>query len=370
MPASAQAPGGEVFQGEAKGVALELRLLGQGTTLGLGSAKVTSEPTAVGEGTGVAAIASTVSRSSGNQNSPQGCAVPLSVVSALSGGLACGDSSASIAGGNPTAEGTGTVAAAGVDLASLTSVVTPLLTTLTPTVCGSVPPIQLPGLPPLVPPVAADCTTLINGVTASLRQPVTLTVGDSAGRVVTDANRVTATGTAAGATVSLLNRVDVPGQACAGPLAKITVGDSKATAVYNRGSTESTSSVDPALATVDLCLITSDPAPIKLAVGQSFTVPGTDITVTAASGRTFRGSAGAEANAASITGLGGQLVLRVAGASAIVDGGRPQVQGVEVTAPVGDLPRTGSGLPPWTPVAGLGMLVLAVLAGRMVLKAR
>jgi hypothetical protein len=96
-------------------------------------------------------------------------------------------------------------------------------------------------------------------------------------------------------------------------------------------------------------------------------VPGTDITVTAASGRTFRGSAGAEANAASVTGLGGQLVLRVAGASAIVDGSRPAVQGVEE---IGDLPRTGSGLPPWTPVAGFAVLAAALLVGRLVVKAR
>ncbi len=363
--------------GEARGVALDLKVLGQGATLGSGSARVTSQPTALAEGAGVAAIASTVSRSSGNQNSPEGCAVPLSVVPALTGGLACGDSSASIAGGNPTAEGKGTVAAAGVNATDLSGQVTAIVNQLVPTLCTTagavVSPITLPGVGGIQPPplTGAQCTTLLNGLVSGIGQPVSLTVGDSSGKVITDVNRVTATGTAAGAMVSLLDvtAAGLPGQVCDDPIVKVTVGDSKATAVYNRGSAESTSAVDPALATVDLCLVTTDPAPIKLAVGQSFTVPGTDITVTAASGRTFRGSAGAEASAASIKSATLGLELNIAGASAIVDGGRPAAQGVEV-APVGDLPRTGSGLPPWAPVAGFAMLAVAVLVGRTVVKAR
>ncbi len=291
--------------------------------------------------------------------------------------IARGDSMASIAGGNPTAEGTATVAAAGVDISDLLAQVTPVVTQLVGTVCTAVP-TTLPALPTVgpitVPAVTPEnCALILNGLLSGLGQPVSLTVGDSSGKVVTDANRVTATGTAAGATVNLLNipppAAGVTGQVCSGPIAKVTVGDSRATAVYNRGSTESTSSVDPALVTVDLCLITTNPDPIRLAVGQSFTVPGTDITVTAASGRTFRGSAGAEANAASVTGLGGQLALRIAGAFAIVDGGRPAAPPAEVS-PVGDLPRTGSDMPPWTPVAGFGILAVAALSGRMLLRAR
>ena len=372
-PASAQDRGGEVFQGEARAVALELRVLGQGATVGLGSARVNSEPTAVGEGTGVAGIAGTVSRSSGNQDSPEACAANLGglAVTTSASCAASGDSSASIVGGNPRATGRGTVADLGVNLAPLLGDVTTALTGLVGQVCAAtpVPAITVPGVGPIT-PVVADCTALLTGLTGGLTgQPVTLTVGDSNASVVTDANRVTATGTAQGATVNLINIPDTnsAAQVCEGPLVKLTVGDSRATAVYDRGSTESTSSVDPALATVDLCLITSDPPPVRVAVGQNVTIPGTDITITAASGRTFRGSAGVEANAASISGLGGNLVLRIAGASAIVDGGRPAVsQGAEPF----DLPRTGGGMPPWAPVVAAGALTLAVLVRRAVLRTR
>jgi hypothetical protein len=375
-PASAQQPG-EVFRGEAAGAALDIRILGTRATIGGTSASVTSQPTAVSEGVGLAALAGGASRSQGNQDASPAC-LPLDVAGVLAARAACGDSRASL--GGPTAEGTATVADATINLTALANSLGPVFTALNNLVCPAVPSTPVPTVPvvniPLPQLGSTGCQNLLTGLQGAVGSPLNAKVGDSLARVTTDAGAVTAFGQAEGATLSLLNLPSIPGPgvACSGvPMIAIKIGRAQATAVYNRGAATSSSDFKAPIVEVDLCLITADPAPVSIeGTTQTFTLPVTNthlLTVQAGSGERFTGSVGARARAVGLDILGGTISASVARAEAVVDGARPQVRGVEVQAP-GDLPRTGSGMPPWTPVAGFAMLAVAFLAGRVVVKAR
>ncbi|MDP8975832.1 MAG: hypothetical protein M3N28_05605 [Actinomycetota bacterium] len=391
-PAAAQAPGGDVFKGQATGTALQVQLPGQLVTVGASVAAADSQPSASGEGTGASLLANTALKSqvtgSGTDAKDERCGLPVSVA-VLTAVIGCGGATEAVGGSTPSAKGAARVAGANLNLAglNLAALVTQLGTTLCPTVGtggGAVPPAVggLLGGGPLGNVgnglTTNGCNDLFAGLAAGLPNTADVTLGRSAASVVTTPDTVTAEGSSTGATISVLDPPDnlaaLRSAACTAPLLAIKVGDSSAKAVVNRTTGQGTPSADPALVRVDLCLFAFDPPEVALTPDQTITLLGgtpAETTIQAASKRTFTGSFGAEAKAVelhALKGVAGGLRASLATSTAIVDSTRPQVQ---ATPPaLGDLPRTGSEMPPWTPVAAFAMLAVAVLVGRTVLKAR
>jgi len=378
-PATAQQPKAESYVGSAAGAALDLSVLSlPKVTLGVSTSKVTSLPTAVAEGAGSLGLAGATIKaevaSTGVDTKPQTCAVPLAVGNILNLGLACGSATASIAGGNPVSVSEGSVASvdvSGQNLLAAAAPVTDLVTSTTgtalTTLCGTL-------------TIVCPVTGTVGDVLGSVLTTKTLEVaaGKSVSRVTTEAGKVTSTATSEGAVIKLLPLPLVGGVASTEPLATITVGTAKATAVYDRASGASTPTVDPALVTLKLnTLLTNSlglPATISVPIGTSLIVPGTagtplETEIVAAAGRTVTnpdGTIGAVADAVKIhalKGVSGGILLNLARAEAGVGGN------VAVAAPVAavELPRTGG--TPWVPMAGLGVLGLAVLARRLVVRA-
>src|SRR4051794_33763577 len=116
-PASADTP--EVYVGSATGTALNLSVLGQPLTFGTSKVSISSQPTAIADAAGQAAPvagaqqhseASTAAPTDTKANSCQTPSVPDPVKQILDIGLVCSSTSASTAGNNPTATGSGSVA--------------------------------------------------------------------------------------------------------------------------------------------------------------------------------------------------------------------------------------------------------------------
>lgn len=378
-PANAQAARPESYVGSAAGVALDVTALSlPKVTLGVSTGKVTSLRTSVAEGAGSLGLAGTTVRAeaanSGSDVKPNTCAVPLPIAGILNLGLACGSASASIVSNNPVSTSEGSVAS--VDLAgnTLLASVAPITDTLTGTVGTALAP--LCGALSLLCPVTAT----VNDVLTSVLTTKTLEVsaGKSVSTISTEAGTVTSTATATGAVIKLLPLPQVAGVASTEPLATVTVGSAKATAVYNRATGVSTPTVDPALVTVKLNTVLTTalgvPGTISVPVGTSIILPGTQGTpleteIVAAAGRTVTnadGTLGAIADAVKIhalKGVSGGILLNLAHAEAGVGGS------VAVAAPpaVLELPRTGG--TPWLPLTGAGVLGLAVLVRRFVVRA-
>ena len=372
--AGAQTAKPESYLGSAAGRALDLTVLSlPKVTLGVSTAKVTSLLTAVAEGAGSLGLTGATQRAevanSGSSVLPNNCAVPLPVAGILNLGLACGSASASITGTNPTGAGEGSVASIDLNGQALLDVAGPITDTLTGTVATALDPVC--GL------VALTCsaTDTVGDVLASVLETKTLELGagNSLSSVTTEAGKVISTASATGTEIKLLPLPVVGGAASTEPLATITVGTAKATAVYDRATGVSTPTVDPALVRVRLNTLLTNTLglaqEITVPVGQSFIVPGTlgtplETEIVAAAGRTVTnpdGTVGAIADAVKVhalKGISGGILLSLASAEAGVAG----TVAVPLL-PVLELPRTGG--TPWAPIAGAGVLALAVLVRRV-----
>jgi len=380
-PATAQTATPESYVGSAAGAALDLSVLSlPSVTLGVSTGKVTSLLTSVAEGAGSLGLAGSTIRAevanSGSDVKPNTCAVPLPVAGILNLGLACGSASASIINANPVSVSEGSVASVDVSGQNLLNSVAPVTDTLAGTVGTALSP--LCGALSLVCPVTAT----VNDVLSSVLSTKTLEVsaGKSISSITTDAGKVTSTATAEGAVVKILPLPQVAGVASTEPLATITVGTAKATAVYDRATGVSTPTVDPALVTVKLNTVLTTalgiPDTISVPVGTSLILPGTagtplETEIVAAAGRTVTnadGTKGAIADAVKIhalKGVSGGVLLNLARAEAGVGGTVPVVAAASI--PSVELPRTGG--TPWLPVAGVSVLGLAVLVRRFVVRA-
>lgn len=379
-PSSAQTATAESYVGSAAGKALDLSVLSlPRVSLGVSTAKVTSALTAVGEGAGSVGLVGTTQRAevanSGSVTQPEACALPLAVADILKIGLACGVASASINGNNPVASGTGSVASIDLSGQKLLGAVAPItdavqgtVATALGAVCGAL-------------AVTCPLTTTVGDVLDSVLETKTLELaaGKSTSSVTTDAGRVTAAASASGAEIRLLPNPEVAGVVSSQPLATILVGAASATAVYDRATGVATPTVDPALVRVRLNTVLTNTlgiaSDVTLAPGQSLIVPGTQGTpleteIVAAAGRTATnpdGTVSAVADAVKIhalKGVSGGILLSLASAEAGV-GGKPAT--AAAPAPAAELPRTGG--TPWIPLAGMGVLGLAVLVRRLIVQA-
>jgi hypothetical protein len=375
-PATAQAARPETYIGSAAGRALDLTVLSlPKVTLGVSSAKVTSLLTAVGEGVGSLGLVGTLQKAevanTGSSTLPENCAVPLPIAGILNVGLACGSASASILDNNPVATGEGSVAAVDLNGQTLLDTVGPITETVSDTVATALDPVC--GL------VALSCgvTDTVGDVLTSVLETKTLEVsaGRSISSVTSDNGKITATASSTGAEIKLLPLPVVGGVVNDEPLATIVVGTARATAVYDRAVGSSTPTVDPALVTVKLNSVLAStlgiPAEVTVPVGQSLVVPGTEGTpleteIVVAAGRTATnpdGTVSAFADAVKVhalKGVSGGILLALASAEAGVGG----TLAAAAPVPAVGLPRTGG--TPWMPLAGAGVLGLAVLVRRVV----
>lgn len=377
-PTSAQTAGAESYVGSAAGKALDLTVLSlPKLTLGVSTAKVTSLLTAVAEGAGSLGLAGATQRAevatTGSAVQPNTCAVPLPVAGILNLGLACGSASASIVNNNPVATSEGSVASIDLSGQNLLNTVAPLTDTVSGTVgttlgavCGAL---------ALTCPLTGTVGDVLNSVLET--KTLELTAGKSISSITTEASKVISSATSTGAEIKLLPTPEVAGVLSTEPLATIIVGTAKATAGYDRATGVSTPTVDPALVTVKLNTLLTNTLgvaqQITVPVGQSFIVPGTagtplETEIVAAAGRTVTnpdGTIGAIADAVKIhalKGVSGGILLSLASAEAGVGG-----KLAAPLLPVLELPRTGG--TPWLPLAGVGVLGLAVLVRRLIVRA-
>lgn len=376
---SAQTAKPESYVGSAAGTALDLTVLSlPKVTLGVSTGKITSLLTSVAEGAGSLGLAGSTIRAevsnSGSDVKPNTCAVPLPIANILNLGLACGSASAIITSANPVSTSEGSVAS--IDLAgqNLLDSVAPITDTLSGAVGTALSP--LCGALALLCPVTATVGDVLNSVLDT--KTLEVSAGKSISTVTTEAGKVTSTATSQGAVIKVLPLPQVAGVASTEPLATITVGTAKATAIYDRASGASTPSVDPALVTVKLNTVLTTalgiPGTISVPVGTSLILPGTagtplETEIVAAAGRTVTnadGTIGAIADAVKIhalKGVSGGILLNLARAEAGVGG---TVAVAAPIIPVLELPRTGG--TPWLPLTGVGVLGLAVLVRRFVVR--
>lgn len=379
-PASAQAAKPESYVGSAAGTAFDLTVLSlPKVTLGVSTGKVTSLTTSVAEGAGsLGLVGSTIRAEVANAGSdvkPTTCAVPLPIANILALGLACGTASASITGSNPVSTSEGSVASIDLSGQNLLDSVGPLTGTISDTVATALAPVC--GLLALLCPVTATVGDVLDSVLDT--KTLEVSVGKSISSVTAESGRVVATATSQGAEIKLLPLAIVGSVPSTEPLATITVGTATATAVYNRATGVSTPTVDPALVTVKLnSLLTTAlgiPGTISVPVGTSLIIPGTagtplETEIVAAAGRTVTnpdGTIGAIADAVKVhllKGVSGGILLNLAHAEAGVGG---TVAVAAPIVPVLELPRTGGS--PWLPLTGVGILGLAVLVRRYVVRA-
>jgi len=379
-PAIAQTARPESYLGSAAGAALDLSVLSlPKVTLGVSTGKITSLLTSVAEGAGSLGLAGATIRAevanSGTDVKGPTCALPLPVADILNLGLACGSATATINAGNPVSTSEGSVASIDLSGQNLLDSVAPVTDLVTGTVATA--------LNPLCGALSLLCpaTATVNDVLSSVLDTKTLEIaaGRSVSTVTAEAGKVTSLATSQGAVIKLLPLPQVGGVASTEPLATITVGTATAKAVYDRASGVSTPTVDPALVTVKLNTVLTAalgiPATISVPIGTSLILPGTGGTpleteIVAAAGRTVTnadGTVGAISDAVKIhalKGVSGGILLNLARAEAGVGG---TVAVAAPVVPVLELPRTGG--TPWLPLTGIGVLGLAVLVRRFVVRA-
>lgn len=410
LPASGQAAASQTVETRAESFiataaarGLDINLFGNRVTVGQSSALVNTTPSAKASGAGVALIQGTVSNSevnAANQSAapPKACVLNLPVAGLLTVELACGESRVSTMNGLPSAFGAGSVA--GVDLLgttliqpiidllrSLLAALTPVLdqtvgtvvNTLTPTLGG-----LLGGLAgnlglgtgANVAPVSGLVDSLLDGIERAT-QLLDVKVGDSTSSAVTTAASVTATATAAGAQIDLLPGLTLGGA----PLLSIIVGQAKSTSVFDRGTAKSTPSFDAAVARVrlGLPLLGAAVTEIPIQLNQPLTLlAGTPLetTISLGAGRTVTdpntGAVASFADGVSIQllkGLNGGIGIELAHAETGVGGQTRLVsQQQQVTPVVPILAKTGND--PWLPLAGAGLLFVALGIRRRVNAAR
>jgi hypothetical protein len=393
----------ESFIATAAARGLDLNLFGTRVTIGQSSALINSTPSAKASGAGVALVSGTVSNSevnAPNQSAtpPKACVLNLPVASLLTVELACGESRVSTLNGAPSAYGAGAVA--GVDLLgttliqpiidllrSLLGALTPVLdqtvgavlNTLTPTLGGLLGGLaQNLGLGNTanVAPVSGLVDSLLDGIERAT-QLLDIKVGESTASAVTTANAVTATANAAGAQIDLLPGLTLGGA----PLLSIIVGQAKSVSTFDRATAKSTPSFDAAVARVrlGLPLLGAAVTDIPIQLNQPLTLlAGTPLetTISLGAGRTVTdpnsGAVASYADGVSIQllkGLNGGIGLELAHAETGAGGQTRLVsQQQQVTPVVPTLSKTGND--PWLPLAGAGMMFIALGVRRRVTAAQ
>ena len=413
LPASAQEaqtvqtrPESYIATAAARG--LNLGVFGTNLTIGQSSAVVNSTPSAKASGAGVALVSGTISAgevNAVNQSAapPKACVANLPVnlpaVGQLLGlELACGESRVSIsADGAPAAFGAGSVA--GVDLAALglldpvIALLQSLLAQLLPVVDQTVGSVinTLPAVGGILGPLAGNLglgststVAPVSGLVNSLLQGVQratglvdIRLGASTAEAATTATAVTATAKAAGAQIDLLPGLTVGGS----PLLSILVGDARSVSSFDRATAKSTPTFDAAVVRVRLGLpllggtVTDIPvglgAPLTLLAGTPL-----ETTISVGAGRTVTdpntGAVASYADGVSIQllkGVSGGIGLELAHAETGAGGQTRLVSQQQVVTPVvPTLAKTGND--PWLPLAGAGLLVVALGIRRRVLAAQ
>lgn len=393
---SASAQTAETFAGSAAAQAFELSAFGQGFVLGASTAAGSSLPEATATGTGqlnpLAESTVSTSKATGpeqSQDAEEACDLfnlseqlaPLGISLAL----ACGDSAASTLGGLAVASADGSAADVGIGADTLLDTI-PVAEPVGDAVDSVFEGLQpIFDLDPALQDVGTTLQDIIRGVLET--QTLAISVGSSASSFTTTATAATAQADASGVVIDILPQgaVNLETQAVE-PVAKVIVGAASATASYDRVAGTTSTAVEPALVRVVIseAVATALQLPeneIAVTPGQSRCIPLPDpleICIVAAAGEEFTtedGGVGARASAVRVelfTGLGeatgageGGIVLSLAEAEAIIQGA-PAV--AATPAPAAELPRTGG--TPVVPLAGAGLLALAVVGGRAALAAR
>ena len=391
--APASADTSERLVGVSAGRALDLSLLGQKLSFGdaTGSVKSTLDPLAKAAGQVLPSLVGATSATTGTGTKQDGetCGLPQlpdPLGDVLDLGVACSTSVASVVNGLGSTNANGYVASLGLDAGSL------LETLGLPNVLADVPiaeltdPVQA-ALAPLTGPLAEatgiDLDTTVDTVEDLLNQLLTtrvldVSLGKATSSVLTTASSLTSTGTAEGATIKLAPIATPLGEI---PLAVIKIGSSQATASYDRQSAKAVPSFSAALVTIDLAPALGLPAAlshIEIAPGQTQTIlAGTPLesTIRIADGRVESladGGVKAIADGVSLEllkGIGasspaamdGGVVLQLAHSEAEVAGAPATSTPAQVLAQT-SLPRTGG--TPWIPMAGIGILAIALVGRR------
>lgn len=393
----------ESFIATAAARGLDINLFGNRVTIGQSSALINSSPSAKASGAGVALISGTVSNSEVNgpnqsATPPKACVLNLPVAGLLTVELACGESRVSTADGAPSAYGAGAVA--GVDLLgttliqpiidllrSLLSALTPVLDQTVGTVLNTLTP-ALGGLlgglagnlglgnTANVGPVSGLVDNLLDGIERAT-QLLDIKVGESTAEAVTTTNAVTATANAAGAQIDLLPGLTLGGA----PLLSIIVGQAKSVSTFDRATAKSTPSFDAAVVRVrlGLPLLGAAVTDIPIQLNQPLTLlAGTPLetTISLGAGRTVTdpnsGAVASYADGVSIQllkGLNGGIGIELAHAETGAGGQTRLIAQQQQAAPVVPaLAKTGND--PWLPLAGAGMLFVALGVRRRVTAAK
>ena len=396
----------EAFSATGTARALHISVLGQDATFGVTDGNVGAPLTAVANAAGQLlqpASLSKVSLSSDNStasdptNGQQKCAVPAlpdPLGTILKTDLACSLAKADITKGAPHAIGTAGVASVGVNAQTVLSQV--LGNATLGQVTGAVDQVQQ-ALQPVLDqianatngtPVQIDPSLKLSDLLNSLttQQTLSLDLGKSTSDLVTSVANTTSTSTALGGQIKLLPIAALNNT----PLATITIGSSKTSAVYDRVKGAGTASFDPAIVTVDLAPVLGLPANlthISVAPGQTVTIlQGTPLesTITLADGHTETSGKSAKAVADGVSiqlfkGLSALLpaagtssvrtaaagdpsaavVVELAHAESAVTGS-PAVAGPSPANPVPNAPEVKAlaftGTSPWLPVGGVALL--------------
>jgi hypothetical protein len=387
-PASAAASP-ERFVGSAAGRALDISLLRTNATFGDSTASVTSalDPVAKAAGQLLPTLVGATSANVASPNSGRVCALPslpAPVGDIIDLGLACSASNVSVLNGLASADSVGSVASLGIDASSLIAALglpdlQETLDQVTAPVLGALEPV----ITAVEEATGVDVDKAVTTVEELLDQLLTtkaldVTVGQGTSNVLTEAGKLTSIGHAEGATITVLPTSTLLGNVA---LAKITIGESTAQAVYDRGTGKAVPSFSAALVHVQVAALPGLTPAIDQAVapGQTITLfPGTLLqsTITVADGRTESlADGGVKAiadgvslellqglNASSPTAFDGGLAVRLAHSEAQV-AGAPATTEAPVVAGVTALPRTGG--TPWIPMAGIGVLALALVGRRV-----
>lgn len=395
-PASA-ADTPERFVGSAAGRALDISLLTQELAFGDATGRVTSalDPTAKAAGQLLPSLVGATSASAsvtepGPVNSGEKCglpALPAPLGDVLDLGVACSTSAAGVVDGLASSASNGYVASLGVDASSILGQL-PLDDVLSQVPIDQLADELQTALAPITGPLAdatgLDVDTTVDTVQDLLDellsvQALDVSLGKATTSVVTEAAKLTSIGTAEGATIKVLPLTEALGGV---PLATITVGASKATATYDRSLGKATALPSASLVKVELAPALGLPAAVSsidIAPGQTVTIlEGTPLqsTITVADGKVQNladGGVKAVADGVSVEllqGLGassptafdGGVALRLAHSEAVVAGAPAVVTPAPVVAGVTALPRTGG--TPWVPLAGIGLLAIALLGRR------
>jgi hypothetical protein len=300
----------EAFSATGTARALHISVLGQDATFGVTDGNVGAPLTAVANAAGQLlqpATLSKVSLSSDNSTAADPtsgqprCALPtlpapLGQILDLS--VACSLARADITKALPNATSTAGVTALNVNAQSLLNGVlgnTPLgnlqLGDTVNQVTSALQPVlnaisQATSQTPVHLDPQTTITDLLNSLTT--QQTLALTLGNSTSALTTVGNTLTSASQALGGQLKILPIAALNNT----PLATITVGSSKTSAVYDRVKGAGTASFDPALVTVDLAPIlglTSSLTHLSIAPGQTITIlQGTPLesTISVADGHT------------------------------------------------------------------------------------